>query len=540
MGDRQRCVLWGRFMGRGCLRMRMCGRLNCPASPTPSTAHLATAKLLRCEPRGVSQVCEPECVRELSARGAAPVKDTGASQPYDVGACCRALSSLLLKSFSSPASSAIPGRRCCSCVTAMAPKWVYPPFNFRRVQIDLVAPSPEVRKLGRMTKSLRTSNKKAHAAKIAAAAKEKKKKAARKAVRTEAKKAAQPKSTQPKPTPSKALAEEPSGEKGEKGGSKMESKMPRSDASTKKRKRSRRSKQTEETSAEEPNARVLKAAPRRDLVKRHTLTKGAPTGAGGEASTRTGRLAKVMLLWDAHSTRPKWAPPPTQPPTQTPPIRPQSAVTLELHSSRALVRLRGRLEQLCREHGLQRSVRALTFERWRFAAKWEEQQHGGSLKKAAAHKKAAGHPVLPALAFKQKGTSGAGGGAGGGAGDGAGGGADGGAGGGAGGGAASGAGDGSSEGEAHLKGKDSFKCGRGTYAEAVLCEDLFLQNMMLSDAKKVGPSLPSPTSPTSPSQAHVSPHFRGAHFVRLTRSESLFVHLTSPISAPKGCVAAAL
>jgi hypothetical protein len=113
--------------------------------------------------------------------------------------------------------------------------------------------------------------------------------------------------------------------------------------------------------------------------------------------------------------------------------------------------------------------------------------------------------------------------------------------GGAAGGAASGAADGSSEGEAHLKGKDSFKCGRGTYAEAVLCEDLFLQNMMLSDAKKVRSSLPSLTSPTSPSQAPTSRTFHGSPFVRLTRSESLFVHLTPPhLCRPKGCVAAAL
>lgn len=45
--------------------------------------------------------------------------------------------------------------------------------------------------------------------------------------------------------------------------------------------------------------------------------------------------------------------------------------------------------------------------------------------------------------------------------------------------------EGSEEGEPHLQGKDSFKCGSGTLAEAILCEDLFLQNMLLSDAKSV-------------------------------------------------------
>lgn len=210
-----------------------------------------------------------------------------------------------------------------------------------------------------MVKSLRASNKKTHAAKLAAAAKDKKKKTARKAIRTEAKKAAEAGEKQAgKKQPKGAKTGEDSSKRAD---SADDAKRPPGGASTKKRKRGRKKHSNDSERTTEP---------RRDLVTRHTRTESVATGEGAEASMAAGRQAKAPALWDMKALVPKWAPLPAN--TQL--LPPESAVALELRTARALARLRARLEKLCSEHGLQRPVRALTFERWRFAAKWEEQQ----------------------------------------------------------------------------------------------------------------------------------------------------------------------
>ena len=70
-----------------------------------------------------------------------------------------------------------------------------------------------------------------------------------------------------------------------------------------------------------------------------------------------------------------------------------TAVALELRSARALAKLRTTLKASCLENGLKRPPRALTFERWRFAAKLDE-VHG---KPTATTRKL--HPVLPSPTY---------------------------------------------------------------------------------------------------------------------------------------------
>ena len=177
-------------------------------------------------------------------------------------------------------------------------------------------------------------------------------------------------------------------------------------------------------------------------LRRHLHTDADATGAGEAASAAPGRLNREPVLCDVNAPPPKWARPLRA--DRSAILSPAPAVALEMGVARASDMLRAKLDDLCRASRLPRPVRPLTFERWRWAAKWEED---GLLPKSA------GHPVLPGAAplLKPSKENKAGGGpvAGGAAGAGA--------------GAATG-------------GKD---------AAAALAEDLMMQGLMLSDARAI-------------------------------------------------------
>ena len=127
--------------------------------------------------------------------------------------------------------------------------------------------------------------------------------------------------------------------------------------------------------------------------KRHEHTASEPTGAGERAAAEPGRRARQPALWAIATTRaPKWAP--RAPDKAGAVVLPApTAVALELRSARALAKLRTTLKASCLENGLKRPPRALTFERWRFAAKLDE-VHG---KPTATTRKL--HPVLPSPTY---------------------------------------------------------------------------------------------------------------------------------------------
>ena len=64
-------------------------------------------------------------------------------------------------------------------------------------------------------------------------------------------------------------------------------------------------------------------------------------------------------------------------------------LALELNLAKRILKIRTRLQQTCRELGMKRSLRPLSFERWRFDAKFEELDHKNA------------HPVLPGLMKRQ-------------------------------------------------------------------------------------------------------------------------------------------
>jgi len=122
---------------------------------------------------------------------------------------------------------------------------------------------------------------------------------------------------------------------------------------------------------------------RRTVKKpRHEHTAVAATEAA--TLSQEGRRARCSL-WDL-SAQPKWAPPVDRRGV----VSPGSAVSLELRCTRALARLRDALAERCAGRGLKR-LRPLTFERWRFAAKWEEMQAA----RGSSKPKQSGHPLLP-------------------------------------------------------------------------------------------------------------------------------------------------
>lgn len=115
---------------------------------------------------------------------------------------------------------------------------------------------------------------------------------------------------------------------------------------------------------------------------RHEATHAAPTGLGAEAA-KSQRRAKENRLWDLDAEVPKWCP---RPIGITKSLDDASdAAALELESAKALRALRRKLEELVKPY--LSNVRPLTLERWRWAAKWEEEQAGS--------KKAILHPSMP-------------------------------------------------------------------------------------------------------------------------------------------------
>ena len=121
---------------------------------------------------------------------------------------------------------------------------------------------------------------------------------------------------------------------------------------------------------------------------RHDGTNVAVSGAGAATAASTSRKAKVRL-WDLALDIPKATPNCVGISKGSPYRHAASAAALELESAKALRALRRCLDAACQEGGLSDSVRALTFERWRWQSKWEEAE---STKSAAAKD---GHPVVP-------------------------------------------------------------------------------------------------------------------------------------------------
>lgn len=97
-------------------------------------------------------------------------------------------------------------------------------------------------------------------------------------------------------------------------------------------------------------------------------------------------------LWDLSVTVPKWAPKALGASRAVPAA---TAVGLELEMAKAMRRLRRRMRELWEGSGMKGELRPLTLERWRWSAKWEEEQAAATLGKK---KPAAMHPVLPSQA----------------------------------------------------------------------------------------------------------------------------------------------
>ncbi len=118
-------------------------------------------------------------------------------------------------------------------------------------------------------------------------------------------------------------------------------------------------------------------------MARHEHTKATPDGSAEREAKKTNRRAKPLQHLP-HTPTPKWAT--AHPNAKQSPLKPHHALALELRLARTLDKMRTRLEQAARNAGLKRALRPLSFERWRFAARWAEQ---------GSHPKPLGHPVLP-------------------------------------------------------------------------------------------------------------------------------------------------
>eukprot|EP00325_Prymnesiales_sp_UTEX-LB-985_P031954 CAMPEP_0174737990 /NCGR_PEP_ID=MMETSP1094-20130205/69191_1 /TAXON_ID=156173 /ORGANISM="Chrysochromulina brevifilum, Strain UTEX LB 985" /LENGTH=162 /DNA_ID=CAMNT_0015941319 /DNA_START=19 /DNA_END=503 /DNA_ORIENTATION=+ len=116
-------------------------------------------------------------------------------------------------------------------------------------------------------------------------------------------------------------------------------------------------------------------------MARHVHTDAPATGMAQPSGRAKSRL------WDLTITPKPWAPPLAALPRTTP----TTAVLLELRTAKGLARLSQRLAELAKEHGAGK-VRALTFERWRFAAMQEEAKAAAGSKKMS---KQPMHAVLP-------------------------------------------------------------------------------------------------------------------------------------------------
>ena len=120
---------------------------------------------------------------------------------------------------------------------------------------------------------------------------------------------------------------------------------------------------------------------------RHDATHVVPTGQGA-AAAKAPRRAK-STLWDLSLDVPKAVP---RSLGATKALDPAIAAALELESAKAMRKLRRKLAELCQKHGMKSPIRALTLERWRWAAKWEEDEAAANLPKGA---NGATHPVIP-------------------------------------------------------------------------------------------------------------------------------------------------
>ena len=87
------------------------------------------------------------------------------------------------------------------------------------------------------------------------------------------------------------------------------------------------------------------------------------------AAAAHGQSAKPTI-WDLSLVPPKWAPPALVAGKASP----ATSAALEAQASKALRKLRSQLTALCVERGMSAKVRKLTIERWRFAAKREEEE----------------------------------------------------------------------------------------------------------------------------------------------------------------------
>ena len=125
-------------------------------------------------------------------------------------------------------------------------------------------------------------------------------------------------------------------------------------------------------------------------MPRHEHTDVAPSPLNTDCFTNSRRAKST--LWDLTAEVPKWTP------RAVGASRAASAATsaaLELETAKSMRKLRRRLNEMWESHGMKAAVRPITLERWRWAAKWEEEQAAaaGSTKKAKAANNL--HPVLP-------------------------------------------------------------------------------------------------------------------------------------------------
>lgn len=135
----------------------------------------------------------------------------------------------------------------------------------------------------------------------------------------------------------------------------------------------------------------VQPAPPRHALKRHAHTDAEATGAGAAAATAPGRRNRVPVLCDINLPAPRWTHSLRADTSQM--LSAPAAVALEIGTARAMSKLRARLDALARASGMQRPVRPLTFERWRWAAKFGED---------GAAARPSGHPVLPGAGSKKR------------------------------------------------------------------------------------------------------------------------------------------
>ncbi|CAE8603869.1 unnamed protein product [Polarella glacialis] len=142
-----------------------------------------------------------------------------------------------------------------------------------------------------------------------------------------------------------------------------------------------------------------KRARSQPFLGRHDHTAAPSSGeAVLLASEGSPRTARCQLWADVRQPPPQWAPPVAAVGRL---LQPEAAASLEIQVAVSVHRLRKRLAELCKASGLKAKLRPLTFERWRFASKWEEgmassaPKDTGKKRKRSAGSGSSSHPVLP-------------------------------------------------------------------------------------------------------------------------------------------------